>query len=160
MKIILLIISTVFLIQISGMTDILASPHVWYAGDGIGAWTGTPEGMEQLAISVIGAVISEGYSLGVAVLLLFPVLYFILKRKNIPRRPYFILALAGSLIFFGITNLVSFLQTLTTTPPLIDYSQPRILVWLLLSLITSIVEFSIGGILLYKSLVIRKLLKK
>jgi hypothetical protein len=29
------------------LTGTLASPHVWDTGDGIGAWTGTAEGMEQ-----------------------------------------------------------------------------------------------------------------
>ena len=44
------------------LTGTLASPHVWDTGDGIGAWTGTAEGMEQQAISIIGAAISIGYA--------------------------------------------------------------------------------------------------
>jgi len=52
------------------LTGTLASPHVWDTGDGIGAWTGTPEGMEQQAISIIGAAISVGYSFGVTLIIL------------------------------------------------------------------------------------------
>ncbi|MEK0367975.1 MAG: ammonium transporter, partial [Nitrosopumilus sp.] len=35
----------------------------------IGLWTGTPEGMEQQAISIIGAAISVGYSFGVSIII-------------------------------------------------------------------------------------------
>jgi Amt family ammonium transporter len=51
------------------LTGTLASPHVWDTGDGIGAWTGTPEGMEQQAISIIGAAISVGYAFGVTIVI-------------------------------------------------------------------------------------------
>ncbi len=144
MKTRLLIIDAVFLVPIPG----------------INAWDGSPEGLEQHTISIIGAVMSAAYALGVVVLLVFPVLYFILKRKNIPRRPYFILILAGSLSYFGITNLILFLQTFTILSPSIDYGQPYVLDRLILSLMVSLTELSIGGILLYRSSVIRKLIKK
>ena len=52
------------------LTGTLASPHVWDTGDGIGAWTGTAEGMEQQAISIIGAAISIGYAFGVTIVIL------------------------------------------------------------------------------------------
>lgn len=52
------------------LTGTLASPHIWDTGDGIGAWTGTPEGMEQQAISIIGAAISIAYAFGVTALIL------------------------------------------------------------------------------------------
>ena len=123
-------------------------------------WNDSPENIEQQAVHIIGAVISVGYSLGVTVLLLFPILYLILKRKNIPRRPYFILALAGSLVYFGIASLISFLQSWVTTSPVIDHSQPYILDQLVISLMIPIVELSVGGILLCRSSVIRKLIKK
>ncbi len=142
------------------MTDTLASSHVWDTEDGIGSWTGTPDRMEQLAISIIGDVISAGYSLGFTVLLLFSVPFFILKRKNIPKRPYFILALAGSLLYLGILNLLSSLASLSTMLSLTDYDQPYIWDQLILSSMISIVELSVGGILLYRSSVIRRLLKK
>ncbi|WP_316507179.1 ammonium transporter [Nitrosopumilus sp.] len=48
----------------------LASPHIWDTGDGIGAWTGTPEGMEQQAINILAAAIVAGYAFGVTALLL------------------------------------------------------------------------------------------
>ena len=145
----LLIIIIVFLV-----------PIPWIYGDSIGAWTETAEGMEQQAISIIGAIISVGYTLGVVILVLFSVIYLILKRKNIPRKQYFIVVLAGTLVYFGITSLILFLQTFTTTSSVIDYSQPHILDQLVLSLIIFIVELSVGGILLYRSPIIRKLIKK
>ena len=52
------------------LTGTLASPHIWDTGDGIGAWTGTPEGYEQQAISIIGAAISIGYAFGVTIVIL------------------------------------------------------------------------------------------
>ena len=52
------------------LTGTLASPHIWDTGDGIGAWTGTPEGYEQQAISIIGAAISVGYAFGVTIVIL------------------------------------------------------------------------------------------
>ena len=144
MKIGLFVIIVVFLVQIP-----------WIYG-----WSNSPENIEQQAFHVIGAVISAGYSLGVAVLLLFPILYLILKRKNIPKRPYFILAIAGSLVYFGIASLTSFLQSWVTPSPVIDHSQPYILDQLVISLMIPIIELSIGGILLCRSSVIRKLIKK
>ncbi len=153
------IVVTYFVLALIILT-ITTSSHEWDMGYGVGAWTGTTEGMEQQAIHIIGTIISVGYALGVVVLLLFSVIYFILKRKNIPRKPYFIVVLAGTLVYFGITNLISFLQTFATTSSVIDYSQPYILDQLILSLMISIVELSIGGILLYRSSVIRKLIQK
>ncbi len=52
------------------LTGTLASPHVWDTGDGIGLWTGTPEGMEQQAINIIGAAITVGYAFGVTLIIL------------------------------------------------------------------------------------------
>ena len=52
------------------LTGTLASPHIWDTGDGIGAWTGTPEGMEQQAISIIAAVMSLAYAFAVTVVIL------------------------------------------------------------------------------------------
>ena len=52
------------------MTGTLASPHVWDTGDGIGAWTGTPEGYEQQAINIAGACLSVAYAFGVTIAIL------------------------------------------------------------------------------------------
>jgi len=52
------------------LTGTLASPHIWDTGDGIGAWTGTPEGYEQQAISIIAAAMSIGYAFGVTIVIL------------------------------------------------------------------------------------------
>jgi len=52
------------------LTGTLASPHIWDTGDGIGAWTGTPEGYEQQAINIIAAAMSIGYAFGVTLVIL------------------------------------------------------------------------------------------
>ena len=52
------------------LTGTLASPHIWDTGDGIGAWTGTPEGYEQQAINIIGALMSVVYTFGMTILIL------------------------------------------------------------------------------------------
>ena len=52
------------------LTGTLASPHIWNTGDGIGAWTGTPEGYEQQAINVIAALMSVAYAFGVTIVIL------------------------------------------------------------------------------------------
>ena len=52
------------------LTGTLASPHVWDTGDGIGAWTGTPEGYEQQAINIIGALMSVAYTFGMTLVIL------------------------------------------------------------------------------------------
>ena len=144
MKIKLLIIIAFFLVQIP-----------WIYG-----WNDSPESVEPQVIRIIGAIVSAGYSLGVVIVISFPIMHLILKRKNIPRRPYFILALAGSLVYFGIVSLILVLQALVTTPPVIDHGQQYILDQLVVSLMIPIVELSVGGILLCRSSVIRKLIKK
>jgi Amt family ammonium transporter len=52
------------------LTGTLASPHIADTGVGIGAWTGTAEGMEQQAINIIGACISVAYAFGVTIVIL------------------------------------------------------------------------------------------
>ena len=52
------------------LTGTLASPHIWDTGDGIGAWTGTPEGYEQQAINIVGALMTLTYAFGVTIVIL------------------------------------------------------------------------------------------
>ena len=52
------------------LTGTLASPHVWDTGDGIGAWTGTAEGMEQQAINIIAAFASVAFAFSVTIVIL------------------------------------------------------------------------------------------
>jgi len=52
------------------LTGTLASPHIWDTGDGIGAWTGTPEGMEQQAINIAAACMSVAYTFSVTIVIL------------------------------------------------------------------------------------------
>ena len=51
------------------LTGTLASPHIWDTGDGIGAWTGTPEGYEQQAISIVAAGMSIAYAFGISIII-------------------------------------------------------------------------------------------
>ncbi|WP_371503841.1 hypothetical protein [Nitrosopumilus adriaticus] len=92
---------------------------------------------------------------------LFLVPYFILKRKNIPSKPYLSLIVAGLLLYFGTPYLISSLEAFA----MIFSSQPeQIIRWIVdirfvLSLIPFIV-LSIAGILLYRSSILRKLIRK
>ncbi|MCV0367635.1 MAG: hypothetical protein K5798_10300 [Nitrosopumilus sp.] len=99
-------------------------------------------------------------ALSVGITALFLVPYFILKRKNIPSKPYLSLILAGLLLYFVMPYIFSSLQTLT-----IIFSQPeQIRTWVFdlrfILLLIPFVVLSIAGILLYRSLVIRKLIRK
>ena len=91
---------------------------------------------------------------------LFLVPHLILKRKHIQSKPYMSLILAGLLMSFGIPNLIPHLQTFVMI-----FSQPeQIRTWVFdLRFILSFIPFivlSIAGILLYRSSVIRKLIRK
>ena len=48
----------------------LASPHVWDTGDGIGAWTGTAEGMKQHASQHHGYYSIHRLTFGVTIVIL------------------------------------------------------------------------------------------
>ena len=90
----------------------------------------------------------------------FLIPYFILKRKNIPSKPYLSLILAGLLLFFSIPNFISSLQSFA-----IILSQPeQIRTWVFdpqfIVLLIPIFVSIIAGFLLYRSSVIRKLIKK
>lgn len=91
---------------------------------------------------------------------LFLVPHFILKRKNMPSRPYLSLILAGLLLYFGMPYLISSLERLV----MLFSSQPeQIIRWVFdfrfIGLMIPIIMFSIAGILLYRSSVIKKLIK-
>ncbi len=99
-----------------------------------------------------------GWGVGISALFLVP--YFILKRKNIPSKPYLSLIVAGLLLFFGMPTFVSSLQTFA-----IIFSQPdQILTWvfdiLFVLLLIPIFVLIIAGIILYRSTVIRTLIHK
>jgi len=103
-----------------------------------------------LPLAAIGA--------GIAALFLVP--HFILKRKNIQSKPYLSLILAGLLLYFFIPHFVASLHTFT-----IIFSQPdQIPTWVFnprfVLLLIPIIVLIIAGILLYRSSVIRKLIRK
>ncbi|WP_148313053.1 hypothetical protein [Nitrosopumilus adriaticus] len=86
--------------------------------------------------------------------------FFVLKLKKISSRPYLSLELAGLLLFFGIPNLVSslgFLPILISQP---EQIRPYIFEQIFVALWVPIVTLSVAGILLYRSSVLRKLIKK
>lgn len=98
-------------------------------------------------------------SLVIAAVFLVP--HFILKRKNIPSRPYLLLILAGLLLFFSIPTLVSIL--LAVIPYYI--SQPEQFRYFTIEkMITSfwfpIILLTPASIILYKSPIIRRLLNR
>ena len=100
-------------------------------------------------------------SIAVMISALFLVPYFILKRKKIPSRPYMALILSGILLHYGITGLIALVPILSLVLFQISKEDNLYLVdHVLLQLWIDIVVIIIAGILLYRSSVIRKLLKK
>jgi hypothetical protein len=135
-----------------------------YNYHGGGAVNLNPELSSSYALDFIGTsfyrVILPLAALFVGVAAAFLVPYFILKRKNTPSKPYMVLILAGTLLFFGIPNLVSSLESIS-----IILSQPeQAMRWIFnfqfVPRLISISIVSVAGILLYKSSVIRELIRK
>ena len=86
--------------------------------------------------------------------------FVVLKLKKISSRPYLSLELAGLLLFFGVPNLVSslgFLPILISQP---EQIRPYIFEQIFVTLWVPTVALSIAGILLYRSSVIRMLIRK
>ena len=91
---------------------------------------------------------------------LFVGTFVILKLKKISSRPYLSLELAGLLLFFGIPNLVSslgFLPILISQP---EQIRPYIFEQIFVALWVPVVTLSVAGILLYRSSILRKLVRK
>ena len=99
-------------------------------------------------------------SLFVGVTAAFLVPYFILKRKNTPSRPYMSLILAGVLLFFGIPNLVSSLESISTILSQPEQAMRWVFNFQFIPRLISISIVSVAVILLYRSSVIRKLIKR
>lgn len=91
---------------------------------------------------------------------LFLVPYFILKRKNIPSRPYMALILSGLLVHYGITTLIPSVPQLSLLLSLIEKGESFMIESLFISFLIPLIVLGIAGILLYRSSVIRKLLKR
>ena len=86
--------------------------------------------------------------------------YFILKRKNIPSKPYLSLILAGLILFFSIPSFILSLQSFAMI-----LSQPeQVRTWVFnpqfILLLIPIFVSIIAGFLLYRSSVIGKLIKR
>jgi len=126
----------------------------------INGWGNLPETMEQQVISIIGGVISTVYTLGVGLVIVFPVTYLIAKRRNIPSKPYLPLIISGMLLYYGTINLFVF------NPRLPDFLYPdqdiklELIGHLVFSFWIPIINYIITGILLYRSSIIRKLIKR
>lgn len=95
---------------------------------------------------------------GIASLFLVP--YFILKTKNIPSRPYMALILSGLLLHYGITTLIGSVPQLSLVLFALEKGESFIFITLVISFLIPIIVCVISGIILYKSPVIRKLIKK
>ncbi len=91
---------------------------------------------------------------------LFLVPYFILKRKNIPTRPYMTLILSGLLLHYSITQLIKPITHLPAILFALDKVESDVIVILFVSYLIPIVVLGIAVILLYRSSVIRKLIKR
>ena len=99
-------------------------------------------------------------AIGASITALFLVPYFILKRKKIPSRPYMALILSGLLLYYGITSLISFGNSVPMLLRLLDKEPSFFIEHVLSQFLIQVIALSIAGILLYRSSVIRKLLKK
>jgi hypothetical protein len=96
----------------------------------------------------------------IIIVTLFVGTFAILKRKNIPSRPYLVLILAGILLFFIIPNFVSSLEFIPYLMSHPEQIRPYIFEQILFRMWWQIVILTIVGILLYRSSVIRNLIKK
>ena len=103
-----------------------------------------------IPLAIISAIISA----------LFLVPHFILKRKNIPSRPYMSLILSGILLHYGISNLIPFGNQIPAILHLLDKEPSFFIQQVLPQFLIPVIALSIAGILLYKSSVIRGLLKR
>ncbi|AJM91730.1 ammonium transporter [Nitrosopumilus piranensis] len=144
---------------------IYPTPHIWDTVYGGGTMDMDPDLAPSYALDFMGGLFYHtilpltALSVGISALFLVP--YFILKRKKIPSRPYISLILAGLLLYFGMPYLISSLDPLV----MIFLSQPeQIIRWVFdfrfIGLMIPIIIFSVAGILLYRSSVIRKLIRK
>lgn len=117
----------------------------------------TPYALDFIGMSFYRVILPlAALFVGIAAAFLVP--YFILKRKNIPSKPYMVLILSGVLLFFGISNLVSSLESIS-----IILSQPeQAMRWIFnfqfVPILISVSMVSVAGILLYRSSVIRELI--
>jgi hypothetical protein len=70
------------------------------------------------------------------------------------------LILAAILLEGGSSSLISFLQSLSILLPIMELDSINILDYYFMSILIPVITLSIAGILLYRSSLIRKLLKK
>lgn len=149
------------------MVMFLFSPahHIWDTGYGGGAVDMAPDLAPSyaldFALDAFYHTILPLTALSAGVSALFLVPHFILKRKNIPSRPYLSLILAGLLLYFGMPHLISSLESFAI---LFSSYPEQAIRWVFdfrfIGLMVPVIMFSIAGILLYRSSVIRKLIGK
>ena len=99
-----------------------------------------------------------GFFITISALFLTP--YFILKRKNIPSRPYLAIILSGVLLFIGIPYLISMLEVFVTVLSRPEEATTEIFVMLFVTILIPAVSLTIAGFLLYRSSIIRTLIKR
>ncbi|MGY5149673.1 MAG: hypothetical protein ACW9W3_06390 [Candidatus Nitrosopumilus sp. bin_68KS] len=141
----------------------LISPvsHVWDTGYGGGVVDLDPNLAPSFSQDFIWYKFLTPLTLPILVISsLFIGTFAILKLKKISSKPYISLEFAGLLLFFGVSNLVSslgFLPIIISQPEQIrSYIFEQIFVALWVPTVT----LSIAGILLYRSSVIRMLIRK
>lgn len=95
---------------------------------------------------------------GIAASFLVP--YYILKRKNIPSKPYMAVILAAVLLFFGIPNLVSSMDSFLVFLSDPEENKRWFFNHHFIPRLFSISIISVAAVLLYRSSIIRKLIRK
>ena len=147
-------------------------------GNGIGSWTGTPERMVRVYAPLGGIDMDPDlspsyaydfvlktyyYPMIIAIGIIvssFLVTYFIVKWKKKPTRPYLALVLAGWLLDFGIRNFYLSHPYLSQVIDVTPEKGLNLIGHLASSFWLPIIAIIIAGILLYKSSLIRKWLKR
>ena len=96
----------------------------------------------------------------IIIVTLFVGTFVVLKIKKTPSRPYLALVLTGLLLFFGIPNFVSSLEFMPYLISQPEQIRPYVFEQIFLAMWVPTIALSIAGILLYRSSVIRKMIKK
>ena len=174
------IVATYFVLTLMVLA-VQTSTHVWDTGDGIGAWTGTADGIET-RLEIGGGVINLDPDLSPSyakdflfgwksVFVFVPLvsgiiatvllgIHFVLKKKNICSRPYIAIISAAIMLFFGIQTL----SMLGTIVMFLQQESPWHYLDQMVSLLAyPIIGFSLVGlgiIFLYKSQLVRRLIQK
>lgn len=150
----------VFVMTASGHCDLLLPLCTNFGGGSI-----DPDLSPSFTIDFAGGLFYltilplAGLFAGISALFLVP--YFILKRKNIATKPYMALILSVLLLHYGITGLITYVPHLPAISFVIDKEGDSYLTaQILIPFCIQVTALCVAGILLYRSSVIRDLIKK